>query len=184
LDVEKTTSVTETPALRYEYVVDSNGGSVWIRQTLRARRDHVEVKDVPEHLTKINAIWSEIGYRLAPDGARPAPVAAASASPLYRWAGGLVLVALFVGVCVLVATRRRRVPVELLAAFRPGEAPASALPIREIDHHLSRIACLCGGTVLSSPEFQSARYAEREMTIVTRQCGSCGREQNVYFTAA
>ena len=184
LDIEKTTSVTETPALRYEYVVDSNGRSVWIRQTLRARRDHVEVKDVAGHLTKINAIWSEIGYRLAPDGARPAPVAAASASPLYKWAGGSVLVALFVTVCVLIATRGRRAPAEILSSFRPGEAPASALPIHELDHHLSRIACLCGGTVLSNPEFQSARYAEREMTIVTRQCGHCGREQNVYFTAA
>jgi hypothetical protein len=184
MNIEKTTSVTETPALRYEYVVDGSGKTVWIRQTLRARRDHVQAKDVAEHLTKINAIWSEIGYRLAPDGAKPVPVAATGASKFSKWAGGFVLVAMFVTVCVLVATRGRRRTELADAFFRPGEAPASALPIHELDHHLAHIGCLCGATALSNPEVQRARYAEREMTIVTRQCGTCGREQNVYFTAA
>jgi transglutaminase-like putative cysteine protease len=184
LEIEESTAVTETPALRYEYVVDSSGKSVWIRQTLRARRDHVEAKDVAEHLTKINAIWSEIGYRLAPDGAQRRP-ARRPASEFYKWVGGFIALAVFVAMCVLIATNnRRRAPAIAIPLFSPGEAPASALPIRELDLHLSRIGCRCGASLLSAPEFQRARYDDSEMTIVTRQCGVCGREQNVYFTAA
>ena len=182
MNIDESTSVTETPALRYEYVVDSSGKTVWIRQTLRARRDHVEATDVAEHLTKINAIWSEIGYRLAPDGAHPKP-AAEETRPAYKWAAGFIVVALFVGVCFLIATRRRPAPLAI-AVFQPGEAPASALPLRELDLHLARIGCHCGAPHMSAPEFQRARYADSEMTIVTRLCGACGREQNVYFTAA
>ena len=37
LDVESRTSVTETPAFRYEYAVDSNGKTITIRQSLRSR---------------------------------------------------------------------------------------------------------------------------------------------------
>lgn len=185
MDIRKLTSVTETPALRYEYVVDSSGKTVWIRQSLRARRDHVQAKEVAEHLTKINAIWSQISYRLAPDGAKPKRAATDSTSPIYKWAFGFVIVSFFVAICVLVAKGRRQPSAAIVVpAFQPGEAPASALPIHELDVHLARASCGCGASVLSNPEFQRARYAEREMTIVTRQCGACGREQNVYFTAA
>lgn len=185
MSIAKSTSVTETPALRHEYVIDGSGKSVWIRQNLRARRDHVDAKDVAEHLTKINAIWSEIGYRLAPDGAQTRP-ARRPASEFYKWVGGFVALALFVGMCVYAATNRRRGPAAAieLPIFGPGEAPASALPIRELDLHLARSSCGCGASILSAPEFQRARYDESEMTIVTRQCRACGREQNVYFTAA
>ena len=73
------------------------------------------------------------------------------------------------------------------AAFSPGEAPASALLVgraEEIDERLAELACACGGTRYSLPEFQRARYAERDLTIVTRHCGACGKEQSLYFTAA
>ncbi|HUP59066.1 MAG TPA: DUF3857 domain-containing protein [Thermoanaerobaculia bacterium] len=176
--VEESTSVTETPTFRYEYVVDRNGRTVWIKQSLRARRGFVEAKDVPDHLTKISAIWSEIGYRLAlprRDSPTPAPL---------KWGVGLFIVAAFVAFCWMLATRRRVVPA---LVFRPGEAPASALAVNgtdEIHQHLAGLACACGAALYSAPELQRARYAEREMTIITRQCGACGREQSVYFTAA
>jgi transglutaminase-like putative cysteine protease len=179
LDIEKRTSVTETPALRYENIIDSSGKSVWIRQSLRARRDHVAAKDVAEHLTQLNVIWNGTGYRLVPPGARPK---AASAMPAYKWVIGFPMLAFFVIACVLAARRKPRVVAT--PAFQPGEAPVSALPLQELDRHVAgMIACACGAALRTAPEFQRARYAEREMTIVTRQCGTCGREKNLYFAA-
>jgi hypothetical protein len=179
LDVRETTNVTETAAFRYESSVDSNGKTVSIRQSLRSRADFVDAKDVADHLTKLSAVWSEIGFRLAPKQLE-------TGTPDYsNWIVAFVLTACFIGVCWMLATRRK--PAAAAEAFRPGEAPASALRVAraaEIDEHLSELPCDCGGKRLSSPEFQRARYAERDLTIVTRHCGACGREQSVYFTAA
>lgn len=182
LDLRKSTSVTETPAFRYEYAVDANGKTVTIRQSLRSLADSVAVKDVPEHLTKLSAVWSEIGFRLEPPGALEKPQESSSSN----WIVGGTLVACFVGICFMLATRRKQ-PVMVLKSFRPGEAPVSALAVaraEEIDARLAELSCPCGGRRYSSPEFQRARYAERDLTIVTRHCGACGKEQNVYFTAA
>ncbi len=146
------------------------------------------MKDVAEHLTKLNSIWSEIGYRLSPPGAQPvAPET--GPSPAVKWGAGIAVVAAFVGLCLMLAMRRRKKPVPALAEifFRPGEAPVSALSIRGTDEmhtHLAGLSCSCGAAHYSDPEVQRALYAEREMTIITRQCGACGREQSVYFTAA
>ena len=181
MDLHESTSVTETPTFRYEYSVDSNGKTVTIRQSLRSRGDAVAVKDIPDHLTKLSAIWSEIGFRLSPPGAVEEPSTPSKAS---NWIVGFLGVAVFVAICVMLAMRRRKV---VIASFRPGEAPASALAVaraEEIDARLAQLSCACGGMHYSSPEFQRARYAERDLTIVTRQCGSCGREQSIYFTAA
>lgn len=186
--VRKSTSMTETAAFRYEYDVDSNGNTVTIRQSLRSKADSIAVKDVPDHLTKLSSIWSEIGFHLQPDGASEPAEAPTEFS---NWIVGVILVACFVGICWMLATRRRRPPALALArttrTFRPGEAPASALMVahaEEIDARLAELACACGALRYSSPEYQRARYAERDMTIVTRHCGTCGKEQSVYFTAA
>jgi hypothetical protein len=184
LDVEKSTAVTETKTFRYEYDIDSNGKTVTIRQSLRALRDVVEVKDVADHLTQLNAIWSEIGYRLAPDGARTH--VAAGMTPDMKWGlAGLFIAASFVAVCWMLATRKPRARPDDL--FQPGEAPMCALAVRgvhDIDAHLAGRPCPCGARTYSIPDLQHARYAERELTIVTRHCGTCGREQSLYFTAA
>ena len=193
LDIEKRSSVTETPAFRYDYTVDANGKSVTIRQSLRSRADHVAVRDVPEHLTKVSAIWSEMAYPLAPDGASAPPEE--PEQPVANWVVAAIVAATFVGICLMLATRRnvgrasaRREPrPEGRATFFPGEAPASALRVaraEEIDARLAELACACGATRYASQDVQRARYAERDLTIVTRHCGTCGKEQSVYFTAA
>jgi transglutaminase-like putative cysteine protease len=187
MEVEKSTTVTETPAFRYDYVIDRNGKTVTIRQSLRAKRDYVAASEVPDHLMKLNAIASEIGYRFAPEGAQPRVTKAASQTPI-KWGLGLFIVMVFVTFCWMLAMRRSKPPQLVPAvAFRPGEAPASALAVRhgdEIHSHLAGLACSCGASHYSTPDVQRARYAEREMTIVTRQCAACGREQSIYFTAA
>jgi transglutaminase-like putative cysteine protease len=186
VDVDDFSSVTETPAFRYEYRVDSSGQSVVVRQSLRSRRGDIAAADVPEHLTKLNAIWSEIGYRLSPPGAQPVQRASTSGA---TWGLGIFAVAMFVTMCVLLASRKSPAPVveTPFVGFAPGEAPVSALAVArpdEIDAHLARRPCACGGTTYVNAEQQRARYAERDLTIVTRSCGTCGREQAVYFTAA
>ena len=181
MDVPQHSSVTETPAFRYEYTVDSNGNAVTVRQSLRSRADHVPVQDVPEHLTKLSAIWSDMGVHLAPRGATAPP--AEEETPVANWVVGAIVVATFVGICWMLATRRA----ETRPAFVAGDAPASALRVtrtEEIDARLAELACACGATRYASQEVQRARYAERDLTIVTRHCGRCGKEQSVYFTAA
>jgi transglutaminase-like putative cysteine protease len=186
IDVEGLSSVTETPAFRYEYRVDGNGNSVVVRQSLRSRRDAIAANDVADHLTKLQAIWSEIGYRLSPPGAQPRqPTRTSSAT----WGLGIFAVAMFVGMCVLLARKSPETAPTAVAprAFAPGEAPVSAVAVaraEEIEAHLTGRACACGGTTYVNEESQRARYAERDLTIVTRSCGACGREQAVYFTAA
>lgn len=188
MSVEKSTSVTESSTFRYEYTIDSNGRSVTIRQSLRSLRDFVDVKDVPEHLTKLGGIWSEIGYRLEPPAARAQQkVAAASAtSPATRWGLGAFVLMMFVGLIAMLKTKRGSAgPIVPRLAFAPGEAPASALAVRDphdIDAHLASRNCTCGARAYSLPDLQHARYAERDLTIVTRQCGACGREQSLYFS--
>jgi hypothetical protein len=185
--VEKSTSVTETSTFRYEYTVDSIGRTVTIRQSLHALRDSVDVKDVPEHLTKLGAIWSELGYHLAPPHAGdPEKVATASAvAPETKWAFGLFALMIFGTLSWMLIERRRPTALGPQFGFAPGEAPASAVAVRdahEIDTHLATRTCTCGARAYSLPDLQHARYAEHDLTIVTRQCAACGREQSLYFS--
>lgn len=203
IGVRPSTSLTETPTFRYQYVIDGGGKTVSIRQSILARKDSVAVADVADHLTKLNSIWDEIGYRLSPPSMQQEPVEASVAAvelqqlfaaiPVpWRWAGGLALVALFVVASVAMSVRGRRQAqrVTMLAragGFRPGEAPAVALAASsgdDIARHLALIPCFCGARVQSEHELQRALYDEQEMTIATRQCSACGREQSVYFRAA
>jgi transglutaminase-like putative cysteine protease len=184
LDVRESTSVTESAAFRYESGVARNGKTITIRHSLRSRADSVAAADVPEHLTRLSSIWSELGYRLTPQKDRGAQ----ENSDAANWIVGVILLLSFVGSAWMLATRKRApAPEPRALPFQPGEAPSSALLVvraDDIDAHLSEVPCSCGRSHYSAPEFQRARYAERDLTIVTRRCGSCGREQSLYFTAA
>ncbi|HEX6160860.1 MAG TPA: hypothetical protein VF111_11885, partial [Thermoanaerobaculia bacterium] len=195
MDIAEQSSTTETPTFRYEYVIDGGGKSVHIRQSLVARKDFVEVADVADHLTKLNSIWDEIGFRLDPAGAGPDAEKGTARETIpekWQWIAGLSFIAVFVGVCVFLAYGGKKQTASATTlvhprGFRPGEAPAVALAVRgleEINERLAAMACLCGSRVHTYPDLQRALYDEREMTIATRQCGACGREQSVYFTAA
>jgi len=185
--IAESTSAIETSAFRYDYSVDGSGKTVWIKQSLRARKDSIAVSEVPDHLTKLNMIWDEMGYRLTPDIEKTkSPTTSGT-----KWGWGLAGVSMFVGFSTLLALRGRRrprfAPALALSMFRPGEAPVSAVPVRdpmEMRAHLSNRNCACGAMILAAGDVQRARYADREMTIVTRHCGVCGKEQSVYFTAA
>lgn len=186
IDIRDRSSAIDTDAFRYERNVDGGGRTVWMKQSLRARKDSIPAGEVADHLTKLNMIWSEIGHNLTPNVTK---VASANASTGATWGWGIAGASLFVGICTLLALRGRRRATGIVAvsAFRPGDAPMSAVPVRdpmEIRAHLETRLCGCGAMILAAGDVQRARYADREMTIVTRLCGVCGKEQSVYFTAA
>ncbi len=194
-NIESADHVVETPAFRYEYGVDSSGKTVTITHSLRALADSVAVKDVPDHLEKMNEIWDDVGYRLTrPDRNENATAADSLQRFLSRktvaWSG--IGVALLVIICTSLAVgiARRRLRgspaafAERARRVRDGESPASAVSVRdasEIEARLPEFHCACGARIDSPFETQSARYDERVMTIVTRSCTSCGREQSLYF---
>lgn len=201
VDIEDSNAVTETKTFRYEYNVDGQGQTVVIRQSLRALKDSVAVADVSDHLTKLNDIWDEIGYQLRPELDKVPAASKIQQASVAHWTWGLggVVLAVFIAcaIAIPISRRRRSIDIDFVSRpgdlaprpgqFSPGEAPASALALAHADDlhlQLNKLACPCGARIDSPPDIQHARYDEREMTIVTRQCRICGREQSVYFTAA
>jgi transglutaminase-like putative cysteine protease len=195
LAIESGSRTIEDGAFRYDSTVDSSGNTITVSHTLRALRDAVPAAEVPDHLTKLNDIWDGIGYTFGPGRDRSA------AGDLQRtfarvpaWVFGTIAVGVLVGACVLVVLPRRRpiprsVGMQPLrsAPFGPGEAPASAFAVRDADELHARLAatgCSCGAAIASVADLQRARYDEREMTIASRRCASCGREQSLYFSRA
>jgi transglutaminase-like putative cysteine protease len=193
LDIETSSHVTSNGSFRYESRVDNNGHALTLTHTMRALRDSVAVSDVPDHLTKLNDIWDDIGYSFGPgkDTSAAADIRR-TFSRVPGWAWAAISLAVIVGICVMLALPRRRLVAyegprrsDRVASFRPGEAPSSAFPIRdgdEIEEHLAALGCWCGAAISAPVEVQRALYDEREMTIASRHCVSCGREQSVYFT--
>ena len=186
LSVNPAHDVVETPVLRYEGTADSNGDTVVVTRSLRIRRDSVAVADVPDHLSKLNEIMDQVGFNLAPHHEATAAAAIQSMSPKQKWTTGGGVLAGFVGFMTYVALRRARARRRLIRirAFRRGEAPASAVEVREpaeIHARLPEFACPCGAAITAPGEISRARYDDRDLTIVTRNCPRCGREQSLYF---
>jgi hypothetical protein len=197
LAVNTSSSITDTPVFHYEYIVDTNGNAITIRQSLKAKKDFVSVEEVPEHLTKVNEIQREIGYNLNPSAEPPSAASDISAAldkipSLVKWGAAISAIVLFAAICTVLAivTRRRARRVTSLRrpnGFRPGEAPSCALAVgddhQQISSHLASLRCHCGSAAHSNGETQHARYDDRDLTIIVRECIQCGREQSVYFTA-
>jgi hypothetical protein len=187
LDINAGHEVVETPVLRYEGSSDSNGDTVVVTRSLHIRRDSVEVAAVPDHLTKVNEIMDQVGFNLAPHHDTTSAAAQMRAmTPGQKLATGGSLLAGVVFFATYMAVRRTRARRRLarIRGFRRGEAPASAVEIREpaeIDARLPEFACSCGAAITAPGEVSRARYDDRDLTIVTRSCSRCGREQSLYF---
>ncbi|MCU1349891.1 MAG: Transglutaminase-like enzyme [Acidobacteria bacterium] len=193
LNVETGSRTIENGTFRYESNIDSNGDVVSMVHSLRALRDSVPVGEVPEHLTKLNDLWDDVGYSLGPG--RDTSAAADLQRTFARvpgWLFGAIAVGLLVVVCVFLARPKRRAAVAVAhvhaprrGVFGPGEAAMSALVVQnadEMEAHLATMDCPCGAAIGETADLQRARYDEREMTIASRRCGSCGREQSIYFS--
>lgn len=104
LEVPAARSVVATNALRFATVTDSNGSSVNVRQTLRVKRAEVTADEVPDHLEKLGTIASQLGFRIAPEGAG----GQASAKPEgpMRWVVGIAAALAIAIAAALLAARR------------------------------------------------------------------------------
>lgn len=90
----------ELPAFHFERHVESSGRRVSLTYRLRARRDTVEVADVPRHLTALNDVSEHLGYTVEPQGTLLAATA--------DWSWGFTLIVLLVGACTWIAGRITR----------------------------------------------------------------------------
>lgn len=195
LNIETGSRSIEDGTFRYESNVDSSGNVVSLVHTLRALRDAVPVSEVPDHLTKLNDIWDDLGYSFGP-GRDPSAAAGLrrNLGNIPGWIFGALAVGVLVAVCVFLALPKRRAAMRAAnvqsfqrPGFGPGEAPACALTIRDsadLQARLATIDCPCGSALADAADLQRARYDEREMTIASRRCTRCGREQSIYFSLA
>jgi uncharacterized protein DUF3857/transglutaminase superfamily protein len=62
--IEGTDDAVTTPSFRYASTIAGDGKTVTLDYDLRALRDGIEAKDVPDHLTKVNAILDGTGVTL------------------------------------------------------------------------------------------------------------------------
>jgi len=190
-DVSPSSEVIETPALRFQRSSDLNGSTMTLRYRITARRDFVTAGEIPAHIAKLDEIRRAASF----DVRRPGGVAAASSLTLSqgvkssRWVWGLTAAVTLMAICFMLAFSYRRQPaiaaVSAAHGFRPGEAPSSAIRIRDADEVPARsisLPCRCGAGSPSGGDLQRARYEDDEMLILTRQCAACGVEQSVYFT--
>jgi hypothetical protein len=95
----------------------------------------------------------------------------------------LLVAALVAAIAVTVARRLRRGRLRRAAASRPGATVARAIPIRsfaEIDAHLARRWCQCGGYLERTGE-GSRETSGRRFRIARLRCQECDRLDEVFF---
>jgi transglutaminase-like putative cysteine protease len=198
LDIESETHVVESPAFRYESSVAIDGHTLTVTHQLHALRDSLTAAQIPDHLAKLNEVWSQLGFTFGPGTSLTAAGdVRRNFQALPGWAWGAFLgVVLIVSFLRLARARRleNRKPAAIVRSpaervshsrFRPGEAAESAIPLRtsaDMPAMLATLPCLCGAAVNAPVDLQQARYGDGHLTIATRLCERCGREQSVYFS--
>jgi hypothetical protein len=97
---------------------------------------------------------------------------------------GLVLAAAIVAAVVATGLRRwRRARLERAARTRPGSSAAHAIHIRsyaEMDEHLARRWCACGGYLEQAGE-GTREVGGRRFRVARLSCQECGRIDEVFF---
>ena len=97
--------------------------------------------------------------------------------------GLLLSLAIIAAVCATGLRRLRRRRLLRAAAQRPGVSPERAIAIRsydEIDEHLARRWCICGGYLERSGE--GTRVSDgRRFRIARLRCQECDRVDEVFF---
>jgi hypothetical protein len=96
----------------------------------------------------------------------------------------LALSAALVAALIAVALRRaRRARLRRLARTRPGGTPENAIAIRsfgEMDEHLARRWCVCGGYLERRGE-GTREAGGRRLRVARLACQECEREDELFF---
>lgn len=95
----------------------------------------------------------------------------------------LLVVVLVAAVAVMTRRRWRRARLHRLAEGRPGASAALAIPVTafdEIDDHLRRRRCPCGGYLERSGEGSRSEGGQR-YRVARLTCQDCDRVDEVFF---
>ena len=95
----------------------------------------------------------------------------------------LLLAALTAAVAVMARRRWRRARLRRLAATRPGSSPALSIPVTsfsEMDQHLRRRRCACGGYLERRGE-GSRDVSGQRYRVARQECQDCERVDEVFF---
>jgi hypothetical protein len=95
----------------------------------------------------------------------------------------LLVVVLAAAVVTLARRRWRRARLRRVASTRPGASPALAIPVTafdEIDDHLRRRWCACGGYLERRGE-GSREIAGQRYRVARLECQECERVEEVFF---
>jgi hypothetical protein len=86
-------------------------------------------------------------------------------------------------VAVMARRRWRRARLRRLAATRPGSSPALSIPVTsfgEMDEHLRRRRCACGGYLERRGE-GSRDVSGQRYRVARLECQDCERVDEVFF---
>lgn len=95
----------------------------------------------------------------------------------------LLVAALLAAVAVMARRRWRRARLRRLAETRPGVSPALAIPVTsfdEMDDHLRRRLCACGGYLERRGE-GSRELSGQRYRVARLECQDCERAEEVFF---
>jgi hypothetical protein len=95
----------------------------------------------------------------------------------------LLVVVLAAAVVTLARRRWRRARLRRVASTRPGASPALAIPVTafdEIDDHLRRRWCACGGYLERRGE-GSREVGGQRYRVARLECQECERVEDVFF---
>lgn len=168
----------------YESKIDSDGKTLTLDYRYRSLQEAVAVADVEEHVKATKEARDDLSYRID-EPSRAFSAAAPVNDRALQFLGCALGLA---GVAYAVragrrAVRRRRFNAE--GGFRPGEAPATAIPVRTGSELAGKIAathCRCGARIgNANSQREAIVFNERPMTVVSRTCQWCHAEQTLYF---
>jgi hypothetical protein len=182
-DTSKAAQSFHDNAIDFEYTSVRSGKTLVLDYSLKTLRDHVTVKEVPEHLATLDRIFDNLGYRVPMN---PSPEGSGQRNwPFLVFIGFVVAVAF---VAARVVTRRRRSQGQVTR--RTGEDPSNPIAVADSDAMLRSLlkkSCRCGKQFDlddQSPHAESLFYDGDRITAFRIHCASCNSDQDVYFKEA
>jgi len=170
-------------AIHFERTSIRSGKTLVLEYSLKTLRDHVPVKEVPEHLATLDSIFDNLGYRVLMNPS-------SEESGQWHTRTFLIFIGFIVGVVFVVArvaTRRRRA-FQRQFTSRPGEDPSTAITVTDSDamlQYLLKQSCRCGNPFDNqSLHKETLVFDGNRITVFRIHCVSCNSDRDVYFKEA
>jgi len=184
-DTNKASRSLHDNAIQFERTSIRSGKTLVLEYSLKTLRDHVPVKEVPEHLATLDSILDNLGYRLPMNPS-------SEESDQWNFGALLIFIGFIVGVAFIaarVATRRRRA-FQRQFTSRPGEDPSTAFAVTDRDamlQYLLKQSCRCGKRfdLDNQPLHEETLvYDGSRITVFRIHCVLCNSDRDLYFKEA